>query len=133
MSILFFLPNFAPVKFFREIAAYLSIALLAFANMGAYMSGEAQSVPPTDHHKESRLTIAPDDAPLYCLTEQRYGSGAGQGSGIPSFKHYFGWAAANAAFSNARQASGANYFILSKYLLIGFPTTDAIYPFHQFW
>ncbi|MBK9016829.1 MAG: hypothetical protein IPM82_23735 [Saprospiraceae bacterium] len=121
------------MKFFREIAAYLSIALLALANMGAYVNGSVQIAPPTDLHQESRLTIATDGVPLYCLTDQRFSVGAGQGNSASTFKHPFVWAAMKTAFLNAQQISGVQYYHLSKYLLIGFETTDVIYPFHQFW
>lgn len=121
------------MKPIHKIAAYLSIALLAIANMGAYMGGSVQVVTPTNHHEQSQLTSASDGLPLYCLTEQRYSAGAGQGNGAPSFKYPIGWAAVKNFSLNARQVSGANYFILSKYLVRGFPSTDAIYPFHQFW
>lgn len=122
------------MKIYRHIAAYLIILLLAFANMGAYLIGDAQLTPPSTHrHEQCQVVSASDAIPLYGLTEQRYSSGPGQSNGIPSFKHPFSWAAARTVFLNSPQVSGVGYFLLTKFLLIGFSTTDAIYPFHQFW
>ncbi|MCF8247422.1 MAG: hypothetical protein K9J37_20455 [Saprospiraceae bacterium] len=121
------------MKSIRKIAAYLGIALLAFANMGAYLGSGVQVTYTKAHNEQSQLASASDGLPLYCLTEQRYGTGVGQGNGAPSLKQPLGWAGVKAVFLSAQQVTGANYFILSKYLLIGFSTTDAIYPFHQFW
>ncbi|MBI1226124.1 MAG: hypothetical protein GC192_12890 [Bacteroidetes bacterium] len=121
------------MKFSREIAAHLSILLLAFANISAYMSRSVRDAPLTVHHEQSQLRAADDALPIYCLTEQRYSAGAGQGNGVPNFKYPVGFAPVKNFSLNASLASGADYYLLSKYLLIGFPSTDVIYPFHQFW
>jgi|GEM_PF-3074360 len=130
----FFLRNFAPVKFLREIAAYLSIALLALANMGAVHNvATQQDLAPVPSHDQSWLVPASDGIPLYCLTEQLQSAVSCQGNGSAGFKLPIFWAVAKPFFLNAPSVSGFHYFQLSRFLLIGFSTTDVIFPFHQFW
>lgn len=120
------------MKFFRAIAAYLSIALLALVSMVSYRPTSVVGYP-AQHHEQSQLSqTAAGDLP-YCLAEQRYSSAAGQGAGFGGFKQHFDWAALRPTALNARSVSGIGYFLLTRFLLVGFSSTDMVFPFHQFW
>jgi hypothetical protein len=121
------------VKFFRAIAAYLSIALLTLVSMTSHRPAAVVAYP-AQHHEQSQLSqTSAGDLP-YCLTEQqRYSSATGQGAAFGGFKQHFDWAALKPIFLNARRITGIGYFLLTRFLLVGFSSTDVIFPFHQFW
>jgi hypothetical protein len=124
--------NFAAMKPIRALIALFSIALLAFANWVTPALSAVHTVPTKEGIQHTWLAAAPGADLPDGINEQRYASGTGQGSGT-STKQIFSWAFLRPVFLNAPCVSGIHYYLLSRFIRLGFPTTDVIFPFHQFW
>jgi hypothetical protein len=124
--------NFAPVRPIREITAYFSILLLALANMGSHSPAIAVSMPAPIGFEQTRLAATPSGKLDYLRTQQ-FSAEPGNAHGATTVKQPVSLAFFKLETLNTQQVSGVGYFILTKFLLIGFPSTDVIFPFHQFW
>lgn len=122
------------MKFFRKIVSYFGVALLAFANLGAYVNADGQvAAPKHDIAQTFSAAISSHHDTLFCLTEQKSGSSSFQNSGSITSKHSVPkWLARDKSF-NAGNISKAIYYQISRHLLPEFTTTDIVFPFHQFW
>lgn len=100
--------------------------------MGSYRPATAQPVSALGGHAQAQLTVAVGTRPDYLRTEQ-LSPDLGYCFGSSNFKQPVPCDFFKLPLLNRPAVSGTRYFSLTKFLCIGFSSTDVIFPFHQFW
>jgi len=120
------------MKFVRALVVFFSIVLLAFANWANPAFSAVKTLPVNESIQRTWLAAATGADLPEGINEQRYTPGPGQGTKSP-IKQFFSGAFVKPVLLNVPRVSGSNYYLLSKFIHLGFSTTDVIFPFHQFW